>query len=277
MPRPRRNRDGIGAALRARTDALFDLDDLPRVVEVDVARIEAHPDQPRKVVEPEALTELATSIARHGLLQPIVVQPAADDRYILVAGQRRLLAHRQLGRERISALLASGDRDELALIENLQRENLPPLDEAEALAALKERHRYTQDELAGALAKAKSTISELLSLSQLPAPLKAEVRDQPRPVSKSVLVEIARLDDPAAQTALWERVKSGATVRDARRAKSRATTPPPHDELAQIARASDRLLNRLEAVTIAGLRRDAALVARLRDLHRRLDALLADD
>jgi ParB family chromosome partitioning protein len=277
MSRPRPRREAIGATLRARSDPLFDLDALPRIVEVDLDRIDAHPDQPRKAVDPEALAELAASIERHGLLQPIVVQPAAAERYVLVAGQRRLLAHRKLGRARIVALLASGDRDELALIENLQRENLPPLDEAEALAALKQRHGYNQDELAKALAKAKSTISELLSLNQLPAPLKADIRAQPRPVSKSVLIEIARIDDADTQTALWERLKSGSTVRDARRAKTKPTARAPRDDLAQIARASDRLLQRLEAVTASGLKRDPDVLARLQDLHRRLDGIFAED
>jgi len=279
MSRPRPRRDAIGATLRARSDPLFDLDALPRVVELDLDRIEAHPDQPRKAVDPETLAELAASIERHGLLQPVVVQPAADDRYVLVAGQRRLLAYRELGRTRIAALLTTGDRDELALIENLQRENLPALDEAEALAALKQRHGYNQDELARALAKAKSTISELLSLNQLADALKVDIRAQPRPVAKSVLIEIARLDDADAQAALWQRLKTGGTVRDARRAKSRAATAATTSahELTRIARASDGLLRRLESVTAAGLRRDPDLVARLRELQRRLHGVLADE
>jgi ParB family chromosome partitioning protein len=280
MVRPRPRRESIGATLRARSDPLFDIDALPRIVEIDLDRIDAHPDQPRKAIDADGLAELAASIERHGLLQPIVVQAAGDDRYVLVAGQRRLLAHRELGRSRIAALLSSGDREELALIENLQRETLPPLDEAEALAGLKRRHGYSQDELAKALAKAKSTISELLSLDQLPDALKADVRAQPRPVSKSVLIEIARLDDGDRQTALWERLKAGGTVRDARRVKSRPSAPArtagSADELARLARTSDRLLRGLEAVTVAGLKRDPDLVARLRDLHRRLEGILAD-
>lgn len=277
MSRPRLRRDTIGATLRERSDALFDLDALPRIVELDLDRIYAHPDQPRKAIDPEALTELAASIDRYGLLQPIVVQPEGGERYVLVAGQRRLLAHRELGRDRIPALLVSGDRDELALIENLQREDLAPLDEAEALAALKQRHGYNQDELAKALAKAKSTISELLSLNQLSAALKADIRAHPRPVSKSVLIEIARLEDEDAQAHLWQRLKAGGTVRAARQARARQPATARPDELVQIARASERLLRRLEAVTGAGLQRDAELIARLRELKQRLDRVLGED
>ncbi len=272
MARPRPSRDAIGATLRARSDALFDLDALPRVVEIDLDRIDAHPDQPRRWIDPQALAELAASIERHGLLQPIVVEPGADDRYVLVAGQRRLLAHRELGRSRIAALLSSGNRDELALIENLQRETLPPLDEAQALGALKERHGYSQDELAQALAKAKSTISELLSLNLLPDALKTDIRAHPRPVGKSVLIELARVDDPDAQRDLWERLKSGGTVRDARRAKPRAATRPDDD--AALRRTSERLLRQLDTVDAERVGRDPTLRARFEDLHRRLGRLL---
>jgi ParB family chromosome partitioning protein len=276
MSRPRPRRDAIGATLRARSDPLFDLESLPRIVELDLDRIDAHPDQPRQTLDPAGIAELAASIERHGLLQPIIVQPAEDDRYTLVAGQRRLLAHRELGRTRIAALLTAGSRDELALIENLQREDLAPLDEAEALAALKQRHGYNQDELGRALAKAKSTISELLSLNQLPGSLKVDIRAHPRPVSKSVLIELARLDDVDAQTVLWERLKAGGTVRDARNVRSRRTASVPTDAHASIARASNRLLLRLEAATADGLRRDADLMDRLRALQRRLDRILGD-
>ena len=190
---PSRVRGVLGERAR---DALFDLAaGAPRLVEVDTASIRPNPAQPRRRVDEGALAELAASIERHGLLQPIVVKEEGDG-YVLVAGQRRLLAHARLGRERIPALIVTGEPDELALIENLQRQDLSPLDEAEALAALKARHGYSQDELARIMAKAKSTISELLSLNDLPEPVKAEVRTSELPVAKSVLVEVARLGRP---------------------------------------------------------------------------------
>lgn len=277
MSRPHLPRDSIGATLRARSDPLFDLDALPRIVEIDIERIEAHPEQPRKRVDQTALAELAQSIERHGLLQPIVVQSLGANGYVLVAGQRRLLAHRQLGRTRIAALLASGDRDELALIENLQRENLEPLDEAEALAALKERHGYNQDELAKALAKAKSTISELLSLNSLAEAVKTAVRDQPRTVTKSVLIEIARLPDENAQLAFWERVRAGSTVREARAVKSGSPVKRDARQPCEtIRRQSQRLLRGLDDVALGTLQADAELISILQTLRRRLGEIIDD-
>jgi ParB family chromosome partitioning protein len=261
-------------AARAR-DPLFDLDGgLPRLVELDVAAIRPNPAQPRKAVDGTALGELADSIERHGLLQPIVVKPDGDG-YMLVAGQRRLLAHERLGRPRIAALLTSGRPDELALIENLQREDLPPLDEAEALAALKARYGYSQDELARTLAKAKSTISELLSLDGLAEEVKARVRASPRPVSKSFLVELARLPGSDAQLAFWREMEAAPTVRAARVARR---PRPPAERLrgtAAVTATALRLLERLDRIEPETIERDELLKMVLLDILERLDRLLA--
>jgi ParB family chromosome partitioning protein len=262
---------------RAR-DALFDLAaDAPRLVEVDTASVRPNPAQPRRQVDEAGLAELAASVERHGLLQPIVVKEEGDG-YLLVAGQRRLLAHQRLGRERIAALIVTGEPDELALIENLQRQDLPPLDESEALAALKARHGYSQDELARIMAKAKSTISELLSLNDLPEAVKAEVRTSELPVPKSVLVEVARLGDPAEQQALWRRVREGGgTVRAARAAKKVRTSEPTGavrtSEPAVLATGRRLLdqLDRFRADTVGEVRALPELLAVLRD---RIDSLL---
>ena len=256
---------------RAR-DALFDLAaDHPRLVEVDVARIRPNPDQPRRRIDPAGIAELARSIERHGLLQPIVVKEEGGG-YVLVAGQRRLLAQESLGRERIAALITSGESDELALIENLQREDLAPLDEAESLAALKARHGYSLEDLARVLAKAKSTLSELLSLNDLAESIKAEVRTSERPVPKSVLIEVARAGDAAAQEWLWATLKAVArpTVRSTRHAKQPA--PPPGRA---VAGASRRLLDELDRLGAEAVRADPALRQLLDRLQARLAQLLA--
>ena len=272
-------------AARAR-DALFDLAaDGPRLVELDTGAVAPNPDQPRRAVDEAGLAELAASIERHGLLQPIVVRrttaDGGDGGYVLVAGQRRLLAHARLGRGRIAALIVEGDPDELSLVENLQREDLAPLDEAEALAGLKGRHGYSLSELARALGKAKSTVSELLSLAALPEALKAEVRTSERAVAKSVLVELARLGgDPPRQRALWRRLRRAdggvATVRAARAAAAEGAAartserPSPPPALA----AGRRLLAELERLDGVTVRAEPALEGLLVELRARLDVLL---
>ena len=218
-------RGALGTRLR---DAMFGLSgDFPEVVEIDLARILPNPHQPRRTVEPEALAELARSIERHGLLQPIVVRGLDDrsGRYMLVAGQRRLRAHQELGRATIFAIVTRGDADELALIENLQREDLSPLDEAEAMARLMASHRYTQEQLGRILGRRQSTISETVSLVGLPERIKADYRASDTPVAKAVLVELARVRDPDWQLELWAELRTGGTLRQARARKARR--PPP--------------------------------------------------
>ena len=120
----RSNRRSVHEALGGRMrDAMFGLsDDFPKMVELELVRIRPNPDQSRKSVDEGTLRELASSIEQHGLLQPIVVKEVGEG-YMLVAGQRRFLAHQRLDRETIFAIITEGNPDELALIENLQREN----------------------------------------------------------------------------------------------------------------------------------------------------------
>jgi ParB family chromosome partitioning protein len=272
----RREPSAVRSALgdRAR-DALFDLaGDGPRLVEIDIATIEANPDQPRQQIDPLALAELAVSIERHGLLQPIIVQEW-NDRYLLVAGQRRLLAHRQLRRSRIPALIVKGAADELALIENLQRQDLMPLEEAAALARLRMKHGYSQDELAQIVAKAKSTISELLSLNDLPEAIKDEIRTADPPVAKSVLVELARTPGKEAQLAMWRRLRRrGATVRAARAGRRPAGSGHGADPPAAAMAAGQAFLASLASLDAKMIGRNPALRRLMTELRARLAELV---
>lgn len=282
MARAKRPASPIAATLRARSDVLFDLSTtLPQLVELDVTAIHPNPHQPRRQIDDAGLDELAASIERHGLLQPVIVAAAADG-YVLVAGQRRWLAHRRLGRERIAALLTTGAVDELALIENLQREALSPLDEATALAALKERHGYTLDQLAKVLAKAKSSVSELLSLTRIAGPVQTAVRDADPPPSKSVLIELARVDGEAAQRAWWEAFVDGGsgTVRAARaqrRAADRPAKKPAATPTERLVERGRKLLDDLDEVGAEAMRHDRDLVAVLRHLHQRIGRIIGTD
>lgn len=201
--------------------------DLPRIVEVDLDRLMPNPDQPRKTFDEAALQELAASIDKYGLIQPVTVKETMGDAYILVAGERRYRAHKLLGRTTIAAIVTQGNPDEIALIENLQREDLHPIEAAEALSTMMERYRYSQEELGRAIGKSRVTVNELLRLNALPTKIKAECRTSDTlTLRKSVLIELARLDEPTEQLRLWEEIKTGqlTTVRATR---ARKTTPAP--------------------------------------------------
>ena len=139
--------------------------------DLPVEAIDPNPYQPRKDFDPRRLEELGESIRRHGLLQPVVVIPNGD-RWILVAGERRLRAHKLIGAETIRAIVADVDLDrlrmrELALVENIQRENLNPIELAEAYRELLEVHGITHEELAAIVHKSRSQITNTLRLLSL--------------------------------------------------------------------------------------------------------------
>jgi ParB family chromosome partitioning protein len=142
-----------------------------RVEEIDVDTITPNPYQPRKNFDKTALKELSESIKKHGLLQPIVVIEK-DDGYLLVAGERRLRAHKLANISTIKAIIADVDIDEfrlreLALIENIQRENLNAIELANSYAELIEVHSITHEELASIVNKSRSQITNTLRLLSL--------------------------------------------------------------------------------------------------------------
>lgn len=153
-------------------------DEGQQVVEVPLDQIRPNPDQPRHAMEPEALEGLAQSIRRHGVLQPVIVQRTGEG-YQLVAGERRLRASGLAGRATIPALVieAAGRRSlELALIENIQRENLNALEEATAYEALLARDGSTQVELAEQIGKSRVAVTNALRLLELPDEIKSFVK-----------------------------------------------------------------------------------------------------
>jgi ParB family chromosome partitioning protein len=144
---------------------------------VPVAALVPNPEQPRRHFDEEALAALADSIARHGLLQPLVVRPVPGG-YEVIAGERRLRAAIRAGLTEVPVLVresAPGERLELALIENLQRENLTPLEEAEAYRHLSEVYGMTQEEIAARVGKSRPAITNTLRLLTLPDAVKAQL------------------------------------------------------------------------------------------------------
>ena len=144
---------------------------------VSPSEIRANPDQPRRHFDEEALETLAASIRRHGLLQPLVVRRVPDG-YELIAGERRLRAAQRAGLETVPVVFREADpqeRLELALIENLQRENLTALEEAEAYRHLIDVHGLTQDQVAQAVGKSRPSVANALRLLSLPEVVKAQL------------------------------------------------------------------------------------------------------
>lgn len=138
---------------------------------IAVADIEPHPDQPRRNFDEEALAELAASIASRGVIQPVIVRPLENGKYQLVAGERRWRASQKAQLHEIPAIIRDlGDRDvmALALIENIQREDLNPIEEARAYQRLSEFEGMTQAEIAGLVEKSRSHIANLQRLLALP-------------------------------------------------------------------------------------------------------------
>jgi len=216
---------------------------------VPLVDVQPNPDQPRKHFAPDKLAELADSIKARGLLQPIIVR-RVESGYQLLAGERRFRAAQLAGLDKLPALIrAADDPLEVALIENLQREDLSPLEEAEGLALLIERHGYSHREVAELLGKSRPYVSNTLALTRLPEAVKTDLRRDGPGVSRELLMGVARQEDPEAALALWRRLQLDLlSVRRFRAEKEGAASERPVvlDVLAA-ARRLNRALARLIA------------------------------
>ncbi len=195
--------------------------DQSRLADVRIEDIQTDPTQPRKDLGD--LEGLKASIQTHGIMQPIVVSPLDERRFLLIAGERRYTAAKQIGLRTIPALIRTiedQNRLEVQLIENLHRKDLNPFEEAEGYQRLMNEFSATQTEIAEHVGKSVSVVNEMLRILDLPERIRSEFRTSEN-VSKSVLLEIAKQTNEADQVALWERAKNGGlTVRDARSQKS---------------------------------------------------------
>lgn len=151
------------------------------VLNIPVNHIRANPHQPRKDFKREALDELADSIKKHGLIQPITVRYIGEKRFELISGERRLRASKIAGEEEIPAYVREVNDEQMiafALIENIQREELNPLEVAMGYQRLMEECNYTQGEVAERVGKNRSTVTNMMRLLQLPDFLQAALRDE---------------------------------------------------------------------------------------------------
>jgi ParB family chromosome partitioning protein len=172
----RRLGKGIDALIQGQ-----DIDEETRreaVVNVPIAQLRPNPEQPRKQFSEDHLAELTDSVREKGVIQPILAEEAEDGTYLIIAGERRFRAAERAGLVQVPVLPRRFSREEkleIALIENLQREDLNPIDEAQAYRSLMESAALTQEQLAGRLGLNRSTVANALRLLRLPEDLRAEI------------------------------------------------------------------------------------------------------
>ena len=185
------------------------------IVNVKLSELRANPYQPRKVFDEEALKELASSIKEHGVFQPIIVKKSIKG-YEIIAGERRVKASQMAGLEEIPAIIREFNDTqmmEIALLENLQRENLTAIEEANAYKKLQETLSVTQEELAVRLGKSRSHITNMLGLLNLPEYIQQDIND--KKLSMGHARVLSKLEDSDQLKELEEKVVvDGISVRE---------------------------------------------------------------
>lgn len=214
---------GLGRGL----EALFseNATDEGQLSELDISEIEPNKEQPRKDFDQEALSELADSIKRHGLLQPIVVRPRVNGRYEIIAGERRWRAGRMAGLVRIPALIKEMDEQtsaEVALVENLQREDLNPYEEALGYSTLIDRFSLTQEEAAERVGKSRAAVANSLRLLKLPQKMLDALREGKITAGHARALLSA---DGDKQEDMFALALSGASVRSLEAMAKKKSTP----------------------------------------------------
>jgi ParB family transcriptional regulator, chromosome partitioning protein len=211
---------GFAALMPQNFDATILVDENEKVFSLELVKVRPNPDQPRQHFDEEALAQLAQSIKQHGIVQPLVVTPAGEGLYTIIAGERRWRAAGIIGLTKVPALVRSAkelEQLEIALIENVQRVDLSPLEQARSIERLHQQFNVTYEAIAERLGKAPSTINNMVRLLQLP-------KDAFTALAEGKITEgharaiLALKDDPQAQQVLLHSiVQHGWSVRQAER------------------------------------------------------------
>lgn len=187
---------------------------------IPVDALAPNPQQPRRAFD--AIDELVASVREVGVLEPLLVRRSSRG-YQIISGERRYRAAVEAGLSDVPCIVLDVDEAQvltIALIENLQRRDLSPFEEAEGLRALVERFEYTHDEVARKIGKSRTSVTEMLSLGDIPTELRDRL-EAAGVTTKSILLEVARIDDPAEQEALVDRIVEEGLTRDQLRALRR--------------------------------------------------------
>lgn len=210
---------GLGSLIPPKTKILNDSTQAAegQIMQALISRIKSNPHQPRKNFSPTELEDLIGSIREHGILQPLIVSLDEEKagNFILIAGERRLRAARILGLEKVPVVVHSAKKSqklEIALVENVQRQNLNPIEEAQAYKRLSDEFGLRQEEIAKKVGKNRSTIANILRLLQLPQEIQKAVASGA--LQPSAARVIAGISDPKEQLALLRKItETGFTVR----------------------------------------------------------------
>ena len=200
------------------------------VTEVDIASVYANPDQPRKVFDENALNELASSISKHGVIMPIIVNKNGD-KFMIIAGERRYRASKIAGLKNIPVIVKNYTErqiKEISLIENLQREDLNPIESATAMRSLMDDYGLTQEELADRIGKSRPAIANTLRLLTLsPEVIKYVATGE---LSAGHARALITMPSPDQQKLAKEVIKTGMSVRDVENKVKDFFTPPEEKE-----------------------------------------------
>ena len=212
-------------------DALITMDDLKTggsssISEIELSKIQPNPEQPRTVFEEEALEELATSIRSLGVIQPITLREISPEKYMIISGERRYRASLKAGLERIPAYIKTANDEnvvEMALIENIQREDLNSIEIALAYQKLIDLYGLTQERLSERVGKKRATIANYLRLLKLPAEIQMGLKD--KKIDMGHARALLPMENPKEQLKLYERIlKEGLSVRSVEESVRGAST-----------------------------------------------------
>lgn len=195
-----------------------------RMLPID--KLDPNPDQPR--TEIGDLTELTASITEKGVLEPLLVKPTNNGRWMIIAGERRWRAATAAGLEEVPCIEMDVDDAavaEIALIENMQRKDLTPWEEADGLRALSEKFGYTHEEVARKVGKSRSTVTEALSIAAIPESIRQICRAC-EITSKSLLLQIVRQPDDESMQSMAEQIATEGLTRDGARRARKAYIDP---------------------------------------------------
>ncbi|HSH17801.1 MAG TPA: ParB/RepB/Spo0J family partition protein [Candidatus Saccharimonadales bacterium] len=211
---------GFDALLPQNFDSSLLLTDDDRIQRVDVGKVKPNPNQPRTYFDEETLGQLASSIKQFGILQPLVVTPLAGGEFEIIAGERRWRAAQLAGLDKVPVIVRSTkelEQLEIALIENVQRVDLSPLEQAVSIERLHQQFNMNYDAIAKRLGKAPSTINNIVRLLQLPPSAREALQD--KKITEGHARAILSLKDaPERQEELlWSIINQGWSVRQAER------------------------------------------------------------